>query len=76
MPIGDLQKEKLKVLGERVKTLRNNKGLTLKQLSYAIGKDPQSIHRLEVGEVNPSYLYLMDICKGLEIDLSELLASL
>ena len=76
MPIGNLQREKLKVLGERVKALRNSKGLTLKQLSYAIGKDPQSIHRLEVGEVNPSYLYLLDICKGLDIELSELMTSI
>ncbi len=76
MPIGKIQKEKLKVLGRRVKSSRNEKGLTLKELSHSIGKDPQSIHRLEVGEVNPSYLYLLELCKGLEIDISELLKDL
>lgn len=76
MPIGKLQKEKLKTLGKRVKDIRNKKELTLKELSHSIGKDPQSIHRLEVGEVNPSYIYLLDLCKGLEVDISDLLKGL
>ncbi len=61
------------LLGQRVKSLRESKNLTLKELAYSIGKEPQSIHRLEVGQINPSYLYLMQISKGLEIDISELL---
>ncbi len=73
MPINKFQKSQLNKLGKRVKTLRIEKGLTLKELAYSIGKDHQSIYRLESGGVNPSYLYLLDICTGLEIDLSELL---
>ena len=73
MAIYRIQKEKLKVLGKKVKALRNEKGLTLKQLSHSINKDPQSVHRLEMGQVNPSYLYLLDICSGLEIEISALL---
>lgn len=72
MPITRAQKQKLKNLGKRIKALREQKELTLKELAYSIGKDPQSIHRLEMGDVNPSYLYLMDVCGGLEISISEL----
>lgn len=38
-----------------------------------IGKDPQSIHRLEAGKINPSYVYLTEVCEGLGIEVSELL---
>ena len=76
MPLGKSQKEKLIKLGAKVKEVRTSKNLTLKELSYKIGKDLQSIHRLEVGGINPSYLYLLDVCKGLEIDITELLDNL
>jgi putative transcriptional regulator len=73
VPINRAQKQKLKILGKRIKALREERELTLKELAYSIGKDPQSIHRLEMGDVNPSYLYLMEVCSGLEISLSDLL---
>lgn len=73
MPISAEQKLKLKALGLKVKSIRKDKKLTLQELAYSIGKDHQSIYRLEIGGINPSYLYLLDICKGLEIDISELL---
>ncbi|MFT3824863.1 MAG: helix-turn-helix transcriptional regulator [Chitinophagaceae bacterium] len=76
MPFSKSQLKYLKALGLRVKALREAKELTLKSLAHAIGKDPQSIHRLEQGGVNPSYLYLLQICEGLEIDISELLKDL
>jgi len=73
MPISKSQKTKLIQLGLKVKAVRNSKHLTLKELAHSIGKDPQSIHRLETGSINPSYLYLLETCKGLEIDITELL---
>jgi putative transcriptional regulator len=73
MGISKTQKKQLKVLGERLKTIRKDKGLTLKELGYKIDKDPQSISRVEMGDINPTYLYLLEICKGLEIDISSLL---
>ncbi|MFM2047922.1 MAG: hypothetical protein RI955_468, partial [Bacteroidota bacterium] len=48
--------------------------LTLEQVAFKVGKDRQSIHKLEKGSFNPSYLYLLEICKGLEIEISELLS--
>jgi transcriptional regulator with XRE-family HTH domain len=73
MPISAEQKQKLKILGLKVKSIRKEKKLTLQELAYSIGKDHQSIYRLETGGVNPSYLYLLDICKGLGISVSDLL---
>ena len=76
MPYSKIQKEKLKQLGERVKAVRTAKDLTLKELAFKINKDPQSIHRLEVGGINPTFLYLSEVCDGLNIDITELLSEL
>lgn len=71
-PISEAQKKELIKLGERIKTIRESKGLTLEEVANAVGKDRQSIHRLEKATFNPSYIYLLEICKGLGIDISEL----
>ena len=76
MSISKTNQKKLKILGERIKSLRESKGLTLKTLSHSIGKDPQSIHRVEKGLINPTYLYLLQVCEGLEIDIKDLLKDL
>lgn len=73
MPFSKKDQLQLHALGKRVKQLREERGLSLKTLAHTIGKDPQSVHRLEQGGVNPGYLYLLDICEGLEIDIHELL---
>ncbi len=57
----------------KIKSIRKGKNLTLEQVGFTIGKDRQSIHKLEKGDFNPSYLYLLDVCKGLGIKLSSLL---
>jgi putative transcriptional regulator len=72
-PIDNSQKETLKRLGERIKSIRVEKGLTLEEVGQRIGKDRQSIHSLEKGNFNPSYIYLLEICKGLGVDLKEVL---
>lgn len=63
----------LKRLGLRIKQLRKARGLSQAKLGELIYKDQQSIHKVESGEFNPTYLYLLEICKGLEMSLSELL---
>lgn len=73
MGMSDTQKELLKALGKRIKDIRTEKDLTLKEIAHKIDKDPQSVHRLEIGGVNPSYLYLLDICRGLDVDIADLL---
>ena len=75
-PVNKSQQKLLKKLGERVKSIRETKGLTLEDVGNKIGKDRQSIHRLEKGEFNPSYIYLIEVCKGLDIDIGELMKDL
>jgi len=65
--------EELLKLGQRIKLIRESKGLSQAKLGVKILKDQQSIHKVESGDFNPSYLYLLDIAKGLEISVSELL---
>jgi putative transcriptional regulator len=72
MPISSAQKDKLNKLGERVREIRISQGLSLQDLAYKVNKDRQSIQRLETGGVNPSYLYLDEICKGLGVDIKAL----
>lgn len=60
-------------LGSRIKQLRKSKGLSQAKLGLLILKDQQSIHKVEAGEFNPTYLYLLELSKGLEISITELL---
>ncbi len=73
MPISKSEKVVLKELGAKLKTVRVSKNLTLKELGYRIDKDPQSISRVEMGDINPTYMYLLKLCEGLEISLTNLL---
>jgi putative transcriptional regulator len=71
-PISNEQKQQLIKLGERVRSIRQSKALSLQDVADKIDKDRQSIQKLEKGGFNPSYIYLLEICKGLEIDIKEL----
>ena len=59
-------------LGKRIREVRTEKGLTQLQLAHAIGKDQQSVQRLETGNVNPTIFYLLEIVKGLGVTLEVL----
>ena len=67
---------KLKLLGQRIREKRLEKKLSQAKLGLKIYKDQQSIHKLETGQFNPTYLYLLEICEGLEISIDELLKEL
>ncbi len=71
-----VNEEELMKLGEKVRQLRMERKLSQMQLAHIVGKDQPSINRLEKGNINPSYIYLLEICQGLEISLSELLEDL
>jgi putative transcriptional regulator len=66
------KKEVLLRLGERVKEIRIQKGMTQTELANKIGKDHPSINKLENGKVNPSYYFLYEVANGLGIDVKEL----
>lgn len=67
------QDKLLKKLGKKFKKLRLEKGLTQSQLAALVDKDQQSIQRFEKGRINPTYFYLLEICQGLEVELSSVL---
>lgn len=58
-------------LGERVKEIRIQKGMTQTELANKIGKDHPSINKLENGKVNPSYYFLYEVANGLGVDVKE-----
>jgi len=60
-------------LGNKIRELRIAKELSQAKLAARIFKDQQSIHKVETGEFNPTYIYLLEICEGLEVTISELL---
>lgn len=60
-------------LGERLKTLREEKGLSQSELANICNKDRQSLERVENGRVNPSIFYLNTIAKGLGVSLKVLM---
>ena len=70
------KEELLKKIGEQIRVIRIGKGLTQKQLAHLIGKDQQSIQRLEAGNSNPSYIYLCENANGLNVSLLDILNSL
>ena len=67
------QDKLLKELGKRFKKIRQSKDLTQAQLAALVDKDQQSIQRFEKGRINPTYIYILEICEGLNIELYEVL---
>jgi putative transcriptional regulator len=66
----------LKNLGAKIRDTRIAKGLTQAQLAHTINKDQQSVQRLEAGNINPSFYYLVEIAKGLGVNIAELVTGL
>jgi transcriptional regulator with XRE-family HTH domain len=62
----------LQNLGKRIREIRVSKGMSQRELALKIEKDRQSIGRLETGNINPSYLYLLEIAGGLDVNIEEL----
>ena len=65
MRVTPVKKERLRALGARLRSVRLATGMSQQDLAHKIDKDQQSIQRLEAGGVNPSFLYLEEVCEGL-----------
>lgn len=61
-------------LGTKIRSLRVQRGYNQTEFANIIGKDQPSINRLENGKINPGYLYLTEIAKGLNVSLAELIS--
>jgi len=65
----------LKSLGERLRQLREKKGLLLRQVAAAIEVDTAMISKFEKGERKPTREQLSNLAKALDVDERELLLS-
>ncbi len=59
-------------IGERIKSIREAKGLSQKQVSLNINMDPSQYSKIEKGKTDPSVSTLEKITIALGINLSEL----
>lgn len=62
----------LNEFGERIKYLRENKGLSQKDLSLMTGLVREQISRIENGLINPTLLTIVKLCIALKITVKEL----
>jgi len=59
-------------LGQRIKALRKQKGLTIEKLAYENDLAKGNLSEIEKGAINPKLSTLEKIAAGLEISLKEL----
>ena len=72
--IAKVDKEQLqKTVGQRIISLREQKGWSQSDLARACNKDRQAIEIIENGKVNPTIYSLYEIAKALEVTLPTLL---
>jgi transcriptional regulator with XRE-family HTH domain len=60
-------------LGDRIRTIRQGKGITQERLAELIGKTTEHMSFIERGERNPSFEVLIDLANALDVTLSYLL---
>jgi transcriptional regulator with XRE-family HTH domain len=69
-----LSKQELSVkIGERIKKIRHEKGISQAELGRMCEKDKQHIELIENNKVSPNIFTLYIIATSLEIELKELL---
>lgn len=62
-------------IGERIKRIRNEKGLTQKELAKMLGTSQQNLAQYERNKRNPKYETVKKIANALEIDIYDLYIS-
>lgn len=60
----------LKRLGERIRTVRKEGGLSLRDLAFKIGMEPSNLSVIENGRSNPQILTYARIASALSVELS------
>jgi transcriptional regulator with XRE-family HTH domain len=63
----------LKKLGERISTLRKQKGMLQVELASLLDIEKSNMSRIEAGNTNPTILLLRKICLDLEIQIEDLI---
>lgn len=62
----------LKALGNRIKSLREEKGLTAVEFGRRMYMERSHVSRLEAGGTNPTSTTLKIVCDALKIEMAEL----
>jgi transcriptional regulator with XRE-family HTH domain len=63
-------------VGNRVRSIRKAKGLTIEQLAFEIGVEYTQLSRIERGRINTSVFQLFLISKALKVNFSEIINGL
>lgn len=66
-------KSNLKKLGANIKRLREAKGLSFRELSYACDIDNSKISKIEKGQINITFTTILQLARALEVQSSALL---
>ena len=67
--------QKSETLGPRVRRLRRDSGLTLKELGARTGLAFSTIAKVETSQISPTYENIIRLANGLGVDVTELFAS-
>jgi transcriptional regulator with XRE-family HTH domain len=67
------QNQYLIQLGHHLRSLRKSKSLSLRQLAAKCNVEHADIVRYEKGEINMTFMSLIELSKGLEISIQELM---
>lgn len=60
----DIQKKRL---GEKLRKLRDEKGLSLRELAALADTEYSQIHRIEIGQISPTAITLENLAEALKI---------
>ena len=66
-------KKALKKFGEHLRRLREERGLSLRELSYACNIDNSKIAKIEKGKINITFITIQELATALEVHPSLLL---
>lgn len=64
------------LVGKRIRSLRQNRGLTMEQLAFEVGIEYTQLSRIERGIINTSVYQLFIISRALEVEFAELVNDL
>ena len=69
----DLQKEILSKFGGRLLSIRKSKKLSYRKIALSCDVDYSDISKIEKGEKNITLLTMVELAKGLDVPLKELM---
>ena len=68
-----VDRKALRKFGQRLNSLRKQKNLSLRELSYACNVDNSKISKIEKGLVNITFNTIIQLAEALEVKVSELM---